>query len=87
MCVLLKETHASVLLRTLILRMVDAYEIRINVRVYERKQHEIANNLIVPVKKLYRKFSSVACLSTEAPLSTVVHAHTGFVPSFKTMIK
>lgn len=42
---------------------------------------------IVPVKKLYRKFSSVACLSTEAPLSTVVHAHTGFVPSFKTMIK
>lgn len=37
MCVLLKETHASVLLRTLIIRMVDAYEIRINVRVYERK--------------------------------------------------
>lgn len=35
MCVLLKD--ASVLLRTLILRMVDAYEIRINVRVYERK--------------------------------------------------
>lgn len=42
---------------------------------------------IVPVKKLYRKFSPVACLSTEAPLSTVVHAHTGFVPSFKTMIR
>lgn len=37
MCVILKETHASVLLRTLILKMVDAYEIRINVRVYERK--------------------------------------------------
>lgn len=34
---LLKETHASVLLKTLTLRMVDTYKIRINVRVYERK--------------------------------------------------
>lgn len=48
MCVLLIETHASILLRTLILRMVDAYEIRINVRVYERKLHEIENNLYCP---------------------------------------
>lgn len=39
MCVILKETHASVLLRTLISRMVDAYENRIDVhvRVYQRK--------------------------------------------------
>lgn len=37
MCVILKEKYVSVLFKILILRMVDVYEIRINVCVYERK--------------------------------------------------